>query len=101
MACFPRLELFCLVYLTAVVSAVGISVLITAPAPAVPVSPSLVSLSIEQDRWTDWVGNTTSNTFFYNTINNLKGISGEAPWIRIGANCEDHTDFDPLVQAHI
>jgi hypothetical protein len=63
-------------------------------ASAVPrVSPSLISLSIEMDRWTDWAGTTSRNVFFYNTLDNLKQITGAPPQIRIGANSEDHTNF--------
>ncbi|KAF8072111.1 glycoside hydrolase family 79 protein [Lyophyllum atratum] len=63
-------------------------------APATPkVSPSLISLSIEMDRWTDWAGSTSRNEFFFNTLDNLKQITGKPPHIRIGANSEDHTNF--------
>ncbi|KAH7873319.1 glycoside hydrolase superfamily [Lentinula edodes] len=65
---------------------------------AVTISPSFVSLSIEQDRWTDWSGTTSSNQFFYNAMENLKNLSGSPPGIRIGANSEDHTNFDHGVQ---
>ncbi|TDL25597.1 glycoside hydrolase family 79 protein, partial [Rickenella mellea] len=61
-------------------------------------NPSLVSFSIEQDRWTDWVGTTSSNTFFFNTLDNLRRLTGQPPGIRIGANSEDHTNFNPNVQ---
>ncbi|KAJ7178640.1 glycoside hydrolase family 79 protein [Mycena crocata] len=57
------------------------------------ISPSLISLSIEQDRWPDWVGTDTRNTFFFNTLDNLKTLTGAPPDIRIGANSEDHTNF--------
>ncbi|KAJ3930263.1 MAG: hypothetical protein NXY57DRAFT_898435 [Lentinula lateritia] len=65
---------------------------------AVTISPSFVSLSIEQDRWTDWSGTTSSNQFFYNVMENLKNLTGSPPGIRIGANSEDHTNFDHGVQ---
>lgn len=45
------------------------------------------------DRWTDWVGTTSRNQFFYNTLDNLKQLTGAPPFIRIGANSEDHTNF--------
>jgi len=58
-------------------------------------SPSLVSLSIEQDRWVDWAGASVKNSFIHNTLDNLKQLTGEPPWIRIGADSEDHTNFNP------
>ncbi|KAL0956238.1 hypothetical protein HGRIS_002392 [Hohenbuehelia grisea] len=66
------------------------------PCNALLISPSLVGFSIEQDRWTDWVGTTNRNEFFYNTLTNLKHLTGKAPPIRIGA-C-DHTNFNAAVQ---
>lgn len=72
----------------------------TAPIPrAAKISPSFVSFSIEQDRWTDWVGLTSTNQFFINTLENLKDLTGVPPQIRIGANSEDHTNFNPC--AHV
>lgn len=76
---------------------------VTVPIPLAPPStaplvvPPLVSFSIEQDRWTDWVGTTSRNQFFFNTLNNLNQISGVPPRVRIGANSEDHTNFNPAV----
>lgn len=61
---------------------------------AVKLSPSLVSFSIEQDLWAEWVGTTTKNAFFYNALDNLQKLTGEPPFIRIGADSEDHTNFD-------
>ncbi|KIM40526.1 glycoside hydrolase family 79 protein [Hebeloma cylindrosporum] len=68
------------------------------PSTAAPVSQSLVSFSIEQDRWSDWIGVTSRNQFFFNTLDNLKQLTGEPPQIRIGANSEDHTNFGKDVQ---
>jgi hypothetical protein len=65
---------------------------------AVPVSPSLVSLSIEQDRWTDWSGTTSINQFFYNVMWNVQNLTGVPPVVRIGANSEDHTNFNKDVR---
>ncbi|KAJ7274489.1 glycoside hydrolase family 79 protein [Mycena haematopus] len=59
------------------------------------ISGNLVSLSIEQDRWLDWSGNITRNTFFFNTLDNLVSLTGVSPTIRIGADSEDHTNFNP------
>ncbi|RDB30967.1 Beta-glucuronidase [Hypsizygus marmoreus] len=76
-----------------VAHALNISIPRLAPATAPVVSPSLISLSIEMDRWIDWAGTTSRNQFFFNTLDNLKQITGSPPQIRIGANSEDHTDF--------
>ncbi|KAF5364760.1 hypothetical protein D9758_009299 [Tetrapyrgos nigripes] len=75
--------------------AVTVNIPFSAPDGAPIVSGSLFSLSLEQDRWLDWVGTTSTgrNDFFFNTLDNLIQISGEAPQIRIGADSEDHTDF--------
>lgn len=70
----------------------------TFPGKNAPViSRSLVSLSIEQDRWPEWVGTSSKNTFFLNTLGNLERRTGAVPGIRIGANSEDKTNFNPNV----
>lgn len=96
--------LFTLVHLAVfsnLVLGVNVSVPL-APLSAAPlVTPSLVSFSIEQDRWTDWVGTTSRNQFFFNTLNNLNQLSGVPPRIRIGADSEDHTNFNPAVQVNL
>ncbi|KAJ7158933.1 glycoside hydrolase family 79 protein [Mycena filopes] len=81
-------------------AAVALSVTIPcSPADGAPfISRTLVSLSIEQDRWPEWVGSTSKNQFFLNTLENLKAITGAPPDIRIGANSEDKTNFSPDVQ---
>lgn len=65
------------------------------PPGARHVSRSLISLSLEQDRWTDWAGTTQRNEFFFNTLDNIAQIAGESMQIRFGANSEDHTKYDP------
>ncbi|KAJ7212289.1 hypothetical protein GGX14DRAFT_622928 [Mycena pura] len=77
---------------------VSISVPSSAPSGSATLSPSLFSLSIEQDAWTDWAGATEPNTFLVNVLDNLKQRTGEPPWFRIGADSEDRTDFNPAVQ---
>ena len=96
---------FVSLYRTSVVLLIGqlatcleVSISSCAPSTAVSVSQSLVSFSIEQDRWTDWVGTTSRNEFFFNTLDNLKKFTGEPPQIRIGANSEDRTNFNQKVQ---
>lgn len=64
------------------------------PETAVHVSQSFVSLSIEGDRWTDWVGTLASpNDFFFNTLDNLRQLTGVPPQMRIGADSADNTVF--------
>ncbi|KAF8428843.1 glycoside hydrolase family 79 protein [Boletus edulis BED1] len=75
------------------VSAVDVTIPLSAPSGASSVAPDLVSLSIEQDRWVDWAGTTEQNQFFYNALDNLAQITNLPPFIRIGADSEDHTDF--------
>ncbi|KAF9446613.1 glycoside hydrolase family 79 protein [Macrolepiota fuliginosa MF-IS2] len=77
---------------------VDVTVPLTTPPEAAPVAPSLIGFSLEQDRFTDWVGLNSRNLFFFNVLNNLKSLSGTSPFIRIGANSEDHTNFNPNVQ---
>lgn len=78
--------------------ALEVSVLRTAPTNAVKLSNSLLSFSIEQDRWTDWIGSTQRNDFFYNTLDNIKQLTGAPPQVRIGANSEDKTDYNAGVK---
>ena len=72
-----------------------VSIPFTAPSSAPKIAPNLLSFSIEQDRWVEWAGNISKNNFFYNALNNMKQITGASPWIRIGADSEDHTNFNP------
>ncbi|TFK27758.1 hypothetical protein FA15DRAFT_585766 [Coprinopsis marcescibilis] len=57
-----------------------------------------VSYSLEQDRWLDWVGTTSRNQFFINTLENIRKLSGLPPQIRVGANTEDRTNFNPNIE---
>ncbi|KAJ6544815.1 glycoside hydrolase family 79 protein [Mycena vulgaris] len=75
--------------------AVKIPLSVTEDAPSV--TGNLISLSIEQDRWLDWAGNTSRNSFFFNTLDNLVSLTGSNPTIRIGADSEDHTQFSAAV----
>ncbi|KAJ7089061.1 glycoside hydrolase family 79 protein [Mycena epipterygia] len=75
----------------------SVSIPLTAGSAAA-VTGNLLSLSIEQDRWLDWSGNATQNTFFFNCLDNIVEITGLPPQIRIGADSEDHTNFNPNVE---
>ncbi|KAI9450139.1 hypothetical protein BJY52DRAFT_1155314 [Lactarius psammicola] len=104
MAVFPprRAQLLLLLVLNwtclSSAQAVTVTIPLTAPPSAQALSRSLVSFSLEQDRWVDWIGRGTRNPFFFNTLDNLKKLAGEPARIRIGGNSEDHTNFDPSVQ---
>ncbi|KAJ3558263.1 hypothetical protein NP233_g11543 [Leucocoprinus birnbaumii] len=76
---------------------VGITVPIIAPNGAVQVAPTLIGFSLEQDRWTDWAGLNSRNQFFFNVLENLKDLTNEPPFIRIGANSEDNTNYNPSI----
>ncbi|KAJ7505507.1 glycoside hydrolase family 79 protein [Mycena galericulata] len=75
-----------------------VSVPLSAPSGAHTLSPTLFSLSIEQDGWTDWAGTHAPNTFLVNVLDNLKQRTGQPPWFRIGADSEDRTNFNPAVE---
>ncbi|KIK70061.1 glycoside hydrolase family 79 protein [Collybiopsis luxurians FD-317 M1] len=79
-------------------TSLSVSIPSAAPSNASTLSPSHISFSIEQDRWTDWAGATTRNQFLFNALENLIGLTGEPPRFRIGADSEDHTDFHPGLQ---
>ncbi|KAG1882087.1 glycoside hydrolase family 79 protein [Suillus subluteus] len=76
-----------------IVSAIEVTIPLTAPPGAAPLMGNLVSLSIEQDRWIDWAGTTEPNAFFNNVLDNFIQITNTPPFVRIGADSEDHTDF--------
>lgn len=80
------------------VTAVDVIIPLNTPANAPLLSKSLVSISIEQDRWTDWAGIKSRKQFFYNTFDNLRALAGSPPHVRVGANSEDRTNFDPAIK---
>lgn len=55
------------------------------------VAPDLVSFSIEQDGWLEWVGSSRRNEFFYNSLDNLVQLTGAPPRIRVGGRSQDVT----------
>ncbi|KAH8113180.1 hypothetical protein DFH11DRAFT_1776844 [Phellopilus nigrolimitatus] len=64
-------------------SAISVSIPISAPSAAPTLDPALLS---------------APNTFFLNALDNLAQRTGALPWLRIGADSEDHTDFSFRVQ---
>ena len=81
----------------ALAQSVGVNIPLSAPAGASRIAGDHVSFSLEQDRWLDWVGRTSRNQFFFNSLENIKKITGLPPRIRVGANSEDRTHFNPAL----
>ena len=79
------------------VTAANVSVPFAAPDSAQNLSPTLVSFSIEQDRWPDWVGTDAPNDFTTSALQNYAELTGTPPDIRVGANSEDKTFWSPSV----
>ncbi|KAJ2921623.1 hypothetical protein H1R20_g15470, partial [Candolleomyces eurysporus] len=75
--------------------ALDVAIPLSPPATANRIAGDHVSFSLEQDRWLDWSGTTSRNDFFFNTLDNLRQLSGVPPQIRIGANSQDRTNFNP------
>jgi hypothetical protein len=77
----------------------AVSVLPAAPSDAARLSQTLLSFSIEQDRWPEWIVDGDSpNGFFLNALDNIAQLTGAPPWIRIGADSSDRTNFNAAVQ---
>ncbi|KAI8984835.1 glycoside hydrolase family 79 protein [Trametes punicea] len=97
----PRLHLFAAALALYVsghsVSAINVSVPISAPGNSQALSPTLLSFSIEQDRWPDWTGTSARNEFTHSALLNYAALTGQPPNIRVGANSEDHTFWSPTV----
>lgn len=68
-----------------------------APDSSQPLSQTLLSFSIEQDRWPDWSGSTSRNQFTFDALSTFARLTGRPPKIRVGANTEDRTVWDPTV----
>lgn len=77
---------------------VQVQIPLTAPSNSTLLSKTLMSFSIEGDRWADWTGRQQRNQFFYNALMNLHGLTGQPPSIRVGGNSEDRTTFSSSVQ---
>ncbi|KAF5314543.1 hypothetical protein D9611_007010 [Ephemerocybe angulata] len=75
--------------LTTSVRALEVTISAKAPGGASSIAQDHVSLSIEQDRWVDWVGSTSRNEFFFNSLDNLDKLTGVPPRIRIGGQAAD------------
>lgn len=78
-------------------SAINVSLPSNTPSNAQPLLQTLISFSIEQDRWPDWTGINSRNPFTYQALKNLADLTGVPPKIRVGADSEDHTVWSPTV----
>ena len=78
-------------------TAVNVSLPITPPSGTQPLARTLLSFSIEQDRWPDWSGVDSRNEFTHSALTTLQELTGTPPKIRVGANSEDHTVWSPTV----
>ena len=95
-----QLFLACLALLPssqAQVSNASVTVPVFAPPSSQPLSNTLLSFSIEQDRWPDWSGIDERNEFTHAALTRLASLTGRPPKIRVGANSEDKTVWDPTV----
>ncbi|KAI1793367.1 glycoside hydrolase family 79 protein [Ganoderma leucocontextum] len=77
--------------------AVNISLPITPPSGSQPLARTLVSFSIEGDRWPDWSGVSSRNEFTHSALTTLGKLTGAPPKIRVGADSEDRTVWSPTV----
>ncbi|KAH9949137.1 glycoside hydrolase family 79 protein [Amylocystis lapponica] len=68
-----------------------------APTNTQPLWSTLLSFSIEQDRWPDWAGIDSRNEFTYNALQRLGSLTGSPPKLRVGADSEDHTVWSPTM----
>ena len=78
-------------------SAVNVSIPTTPPYDSQPLSRTLLSFSLEQDRWPDWSGTTSRNEFVHSAFLTLGDLTGQPPKIRVGADSEDLTTWSPAV----
>ncbi|KAI0689488.1 glycoside hydrolase family 79 protein [Cerioporus squamosus] len=78
-------------------SAINVSLLLSPPPGSHSLARTLVSFSLEQDRWPDWSGVHSRNEFTNRALENYAELTGELPKIRVGADSEDHTFWSPTV----
>ncbi|KZT63900.1 glycoside hydrolase family 79 protein [Daedalea quercina L-15889] len=76
---------------------VSVDVPVLEPTKSLPLASTLLSFSIEQDRWPDWSGIDERNEFTYSALSTYANLTGQPPKIRVGADSEDHTVWSPSV----
>ncbi|KPI35447.1 Beta-glucuronidase [Cyphellophora attinorum] len=65
-----------------------------------PIRKSFVSFSIEFSSFPDFAGNNSHpNNFSYNLLNNLDGLQGSKPIIRVGGNTQDYATVNASQEA--
>ncbi|KAI0676340.1 glycoside hydrolase family 79 protein [Trametes maxima] len=69
----------------------------TSPAHSQPLSSSLLSFSIEEDRWPEWVGTSSRNEFTFNALQNYASLTEQPPSIRVGGDSADRTTWSPAI----
>ncbi|KAI0642794.1 glycoside hydrolase family 79 protein [Trametes meyenii] len=69
----------------------------SSPANSQPLLSSLLSFSIEEDRWPEWAGTNSRNEFTYNALQNYASLTGQPPSIRVGGDSADRTTWSPTV----
>ena len=82
-------------------AAINVSLPITPPSGTQPLARTLLSFSIEQDRWPDWSGVDARNDFTHDALLRLASLTGQPPKIRVGADSEDHTFWSPTVTVNV
>lgn len=78
-------------------SNVSVDVPVLEPTNTLPLASTLLSFSIEQDKWPDWSGIDERNEFTYSALTTYANLTGQPPKIRVGADSEDHTVWSPTV----
>ena len=93
------LKLLTLTLSIALTAAQNVSVPLPAHAPPStrPLSQTLLSFSIEQDRWPDWAGVDARNAFTHSALAAYANLTGRPPKMRVGADSEDRTVWAPSV----
>jgi hypothetical protein len=76
-------------------STVEVSVPVIAPPSSSPLASTLLSFSIEGDRWPEWSGTDARNDFTHAALARLADLTGTPPKIRVGANTADKTIWQP------
>ncbi|KAI9152358.1 Polyketide synthase [Paramyrothecium foliicola] len=71
------------------------------PDKALPITGSLLGLSIEADRFPDWSGPFgEQNEFTYRLMNNIKDRTGVPPTIRVGGGSQDYVISMPEIEGN-
>ncbi|PCH34775.1 glycoside hydrolase family 79 protein [Wolfiporia cocos MD-104 SS10] len=78
----------------------NVSVPVLAPADSQPLWSTLLSFSIEQDRWPDWSGIDKRNDFVYSALTTYANLTGKPPKLRVGADSEDRTVWSPTISVN-